>query len=120
MFKIWYKDSKASEKMYLVVLITTSCKKEAEKIARILLEDRLAACINIVEKLNSFFWWQGKIDKAEESLLIIKTKKALFSQLVKRVKTIHSYTVPEIIALPIVKGERNYLEWLDESLRKPL
>ncbi|MCM8800900.1 MAG: divalent-cation tolerance protein CutA [Candidatus Omnitrophica bacterium] len=104
--------------MYLVIFITASCRKEAEKIAQVLLKYRLAACINIIKNINSFFWWQGKVDKAEESLLIIKTKKALFSQLISKVKAIHSYKVPEIIAIPIVKGERNYLDWLDESVRQ--
>jgi len=104
--------------MYIVIFITTPNKKEANKIARSLLRKRLAACVNIVDKIESFFWWRGKIDKAKETLLIIKTKKALIPQLIKKVKSLHSYKVPEIIALPIVSGEKKYLGWLDESLRK--
>ncbi len=104
--------------MYIVILITASSKKEAQRIARALLEDKLAACINIIDKIDSLFWWQGKIDESKEVLLIIKTKKALISKLIKKVKSLHSYKVPEIIALPIVAGEKKYLGWLDESLRK--
>jgi periplasmic divalent cation tolerance protein len=104
--------------MYIVILITASSKKEAQRIARVLLEDKLAACVNIIDKIDSLFWWQGKTDESEETLLIIKTKKALIPRLIKKVKSLHSYKVPEIIALPIVSGEKKYLRWLDESLRK--
>lgn len=103
--------------MYIVVLVTCANKKEAKKIATVLLEKKLAACVNIIDKINSFFWWEGKIDKAKEMLLLIKSKKKLFQKLVKTIKTLHSYAVPEILALPILSGEKKYLEWLNSSLK---
>lgn len=104
--------------MYAVVFITASNKKEAEKIALGLIKNRLAACVNIVDKVESLFWWQGKIDRAKESLLIVKTKKALVNKLIQKVKAIHSYEVPEVIALPIISGSKDYLGWLGESIKE--
>ncbi len=105
--------------MYMVIFVTTSNKKGAEKIARGLLKNKLAACVNILEGVKSFFWWQAKIDQANEALLIIKSKKSKLAAIMKLVKSMHSYDVPEIIALPIIAGNRPYLRWIDESLRKP-
>lgn len=102
--------------MYIVIFITTSSKKEARHIAEKLIESKLAACVNIVDKIESVFWWQAKVDKSKEALLIVKTRKSLLSKLIKKVKSWHSYTVPEIIALPIMAGNKKYLEWIDESL----
>ena len=104
-----------SKKMYIVVLVTASSKEEARKISRGLLEEKLAACVNILPGLESHFWWQGKIDSAKEALLVIKTKKELFNKLVRKVKSLHSYTVPEIIALPIISGNKEYLNWINDS-----
>jgi len=101
--------------MYVVILVTAANKQEADKIAKVLVEAKLAACVNVVDKIGSTFWWQGKIDKSNESLLIIKTKKSLFSKVAKKIKGLHSYTVPEIIALPIVAGNKQYLDWIDGS-----
>ncbi len=103
--------------MYCVILVTASNKEEAQKIASGLIESRLAACVNIVDPIGSIFWWQGKIDRATEALLVIKTRKALIKKLIKKVKSLHSYDVPEIIALPVIDGSKEYLEWIDESLR---
>ncbi len=105
---------------YLIIFVTAANKKEAEKIAMGLIKDRLAACVNITDKIDSFFWWQGRVDRAKEALLIIKTKKTLFAKLIKKVKSLHSYEVPEIIALPIAAGDKKYLEWLSDSVRKPV
>ncbi|RLF10924.1 MAG: divalent-cation tolerance protein CutA [Thermoprotei archaeon] len=102
---------------YIVALITCSSKEEAEKIAKRLLEAKVAACINVVADVKSRFWWEGRIDEADEALLIIKTRLDLFEELVKEVKALHSYTVPEIIALPIIEGYTGYLNWLDESVK---
>lgn len=103
-------------RMYCVILITVANKKEAQKIANSLVEKKLAACVNIVDKVNSIFFWQGKIDNAAELLLIVKSKKNLLPKLFKEVKSLHSYTVPEIIALPIISGYKPYLEWINESV----
>jgi len=101
---------------YLVVFITCP-KGEAEKISSLLIEKRVAACVNIAD-VSSIFRWMGKIEKADEELLIAKTRASLFDELVSMVKSIHSYEVPEIIALPIVKGTQDYLQWLDgETVR---
>lgn len=103
--------------MHIVVLVTASSKEEANKIAQGLLEEKLAACVNILEGLESRFWWQGKIDSAKEALLIIKTRKALFNKLAKKVKSLHSYTVPEIIAFPIISGSKAYLDWINDCTK---
>lgn len=105
--------------MYIVIFITVSNKKEAQRISEALLKDRLAACVNIVNKIESIFWWQGKINRTGEILLIVKSKKSKLNKIIKRVKSIHSYEVPEIIALAIIGGYKNYLEWLDDSIGNP-
>ena len=101
--------------MYIVIFVTASNKKEAGNIARGLLKNKLAACVNILDKIESFFWWQGKVDNTKEALLIVKTRKALMNKLIKKVKSLHSYKVPEIIALPIICGDKKYLKWINES-----
>lgn len=106
------------ESKYVVVFITTKNITEAKKISERLLNERLAACINIVKGVQSMFWWEGKVDKAFEALLIVKTKKSLLQKLIKTVKSSHSYTVPEIIALPIIDGNKDYLKWIDKSSQR--
>lgn len=101
----------------IVVLITAANKSEAEKIASVLVTEKLAACINIIPRVNSLFWWQGKMDNAKEVLLIAKTKLSAFKKIKTLVKKLHSYQVPEIIAIPIIAGEKKYLEWLNDSVR---
>ena len=103
---------------HVVILVTTGTQKEAEKIAGVLLERRKAACVNIVPKVESHFWWEGKLDSAKEALLIIKTKASLVGELIDLVKDIHTYSVPEVIALPIVGGNQEYLEWIDEEVEE--
>jgi periplasmic divalent cation tolerance protein len=100
----------------IVIFVTTSSKPEAQKIADLLLSRRKAACVNIVPKVESSFWWQGKLDSAQESLLIIKTKTSLLSEIIDLVKTAHSYEVPEIIALPIIGGNEDYLKWIENEV----
>ena len=103
---------------YVVVIITISNKEEALKIVRSLLEERLIACANIVGPVSSLFWWQGKIDEENEFLVLMKSHKNLFERISERVMEIHSYDVPEIIALPIVEGSPPYLDWLKTSLQQ--
>ena len=101
---------------YIAVFMTVSDEKEATKIVRNLLKDRLIACANIVGPVSSLFWWKGKIDKANEFLVIMKSRKNLFKKLSERVKELHSYEVPEVIALPVIEGLPSYLNWLGTSL----
>jgi len=97
---------------YLIVLITAPNEEEASNIAKELVADRLAACVNIVRNLRSIYRWQGRIEDEGEVLMIAKTRRSLFGALQNKVKELHSYTVPEIIALPIVAGSEDYLKWL--------
>lgn len=101
--------------MNIVVFITTANKKQARDIALALVKKGMAGCVNIVAGIDSLFRWQGKLDKQKECLLIVKSKRSLMPKLIKLVKSLHSYKVPEIIALPIIAGNKDYLEWLDES-----
>ena len=100
----------------IVLFITTANAEEARRIADLLLKERKAACINIVPRVDSLFWWQGKVDSAKEALLIIKTRKPLLGKLIKKMRALHSYEVPEIIALPIIGGNSDYLDWLDKEV----
>ena len=95
--------------------MTCADREEARKIARTLVEEKKAACVSVFPRGESYFRWQGKIEREEEFLLIAKTRASLFSGLTETVKKIHSYEVPEIIALPITGGSREYLEWLSRE-----
>ncbi len=103
---------------HLVVFVTTASKEEAMKIAEEVVEKKLGACVNIIHPVISVFTWKGKIEKAEEGLLIIKTTIERFSQLLEKIKQLHSYDVPEIIALPVLAGNSSYLNWIDEVCGK--
>jgi periplasmic divalent cation tolerance protein len=103
---------------HIVIFITASSEKEARRIAELLLEQRKAACINIVSGIDSKFWWKGKIDSSRESLLIIKTRASMFPKVIELVKTVHSYEVPEIIAIPIIGSNDDYLEWIDTEVKE--
>ena len=97
----------------IVIFITTSTEKEAKRICDKLLNEKLVACVNIIKGINSHFWWQDKIEFSNEMLLIAKTKSQFFNDIVKLVKKLHSYEVPEIIAIPIVAGSKEYLRWIN-------
>ena len=102
----------------IVLFITTADAEEAERIGSALLNERKAACVNIVPRVSSLFWWQDKLDSAQESLLIVKTKASVLNEIVTLVKELHSYDVPEVIALPIVGGNRDYLEWISKEVKQ--
>jgi len=102
---------------FIVVLVTCGSKEEGLKIAHSLVEERLAACVNLVSPVRSIYRWEGKICDEKEWILIIKTQKQGFEELEKKVKSLHSYSVPEIIGLPIVEGSSSYLEWLEEMTK---
>ena len=103
-----------------VVLLTCATEEEASRIARALVEQRLAACVNIVDApVRSVYRWKGRVERAEEHLLLVKTKRGRLKALEAAVKRLHSYQVPEIIAMPIAEGSRTYLAWLDECVKRP-
>jgi periplasmic divalent cation tolerance protein len=102
----------------IIVLITTSTSDEAAKIGKALVDGHLAACVNIVPEVRSLFFWEGKTQDEKESLLICKTRLPRMEQLVARVKSLHSYAVPEVIALPIVAGSRDYLDWIKDVTKE--
>jgi len=101
----------------VIVLITASSYDEAEKIAAALVNEHLAACVNIVPEVRSLFFWEGKTQDASEVLLICKGRLQLVEKLIIRVRELHSYTVPEIIAIPIVAGSREYLDWVEKTVK---
>ncbi|MBI2973862.1 MAG: divalent-cation tolerance protein CutA [Armatimonadetes bacterium] len=101
---------------HVVVLVTGPSADEAERIGRALVEERLAACANLIPSISSAYWWKGKIEEASEALLVLKTRQDLVERLVTRVRALHSYTVPEVIALPILGGNPDYLQWIDDSV----
>lgn len=97
---------------FCVVLVTVGSAEEGQRIAQALVSERLAACVNVVGPLNSTYRWQGEVVHDQELLLLIKTRAALFGDLDARVKQLHSYTTPEVIAVPIAAGSAAYLDWL--------
>jgi periplasmic divalent cation tolerance protein len=102
--------------MCLAVLVT--CPEDsAERIAREILQLRLAACVNIINRVRSRYWWKGRLDSTDESLLLIKTRSELFEKLERTVKRIHPYETPEIIGLGIERGSRPYLDWILKETR---
>jgi periplasmic divalent cation tolerance protein len=101
---------------YIVVFITANGMEEAQKIAQSLLKGRRAACVNIIPEVDSRFWWKDRLDSASESLLVIKTRASLLPEIVESVRKMHSNTVPEIIALPIIGGNQDYLDWIDNEV----
>lgn len=102
----------------IVVFITADGADEAHSIADLLLNQRKVACVNIIPEVDSLFWWQGKLDSARENLLIMKTKTSLLDEIVDLVKEVHSYEVPEIIALPIIDGNEDYLKWIESEVEE--
>ncbi|OYT25504.1 MAG: cytochrome C biogenesis protein CcdA [Thermoprotei archaeon ex4572_64] len=103
---------------YIIILITTPDRENAEKIARTLISRKLAACINIVNDVSSIFLWKGSVEETKENLLIIKSRLDVLDEVIDEVKKIHPYEVPEVIAIPIIYGLKKYLEWIDEVLER--
>ena len=104
---------------FIVVLVTVGSSKEGERLAQALVEEQLAACVNRIKGVQSIYRWQGQVEQSEEEMLVIKTTRELFDRLKKRIQELHSYSVPEVIALPILDGSESYLRWLGDELRPP-
>ncbi len=100
----------------VVVFVTASSREEGEKIARVLLEKKLVACVNIVENVTSLFWWRGAIDSSREVLLVMKTRAEVFDKLVEEIKKVHSYEVPEIISFKLWRCYEPYAAWVRETI----
>ena len=98
--------------MFCIIFVTCQSKKEAEVIVLSVLKKRLAACANIIPGVDSKFWWKGKLDRAQEALIMFKAGAKNFKKIEKEVRRLHSYEVPEIIAIPIVAGSKSYLSWI--------
>jgi periplasmic divalent cation tolerance protein len=103
----------------IVIMVTAASRAECRKIARHLVEAKLAACVNIAPGIESVYRWKGKVTKDEESLMLIKSTRQLFPEIKAAIAKIHSYHTPEIICLPIIDGSRNYLQWVGDSVKKP-
>ena len=103
-------------KSYIQISTTTETKKQAQKIAKYLVEQKLAACVQISGPIESTYRWKGKVETTGEHLCLIKTRASLFKKVEAAIKKLHPYETPEIIATPIIKGSREYLNWLNESL----
>lgn len=101
----------------IVVLSTCATEEEAETLARLLVEQRLAACVNVIPRVRSYYRWQGAIESADECLLVIKSSRERFRPLSAALEKAHSYEVPEVLALPVVEGAANYLNWLQANVR---
>lgn len=101
---------------HVVVLVTVPDSRVGRRIARAVLQDRLAACVNLLPKLESHYWWKGRIESSAERLLLIKTDRARLSELENIVRANHPYDTPEFVALPIQAGSQRYLRWIDDSL----
>jgi periplasmic divalent cation tolerance protein len=98
---------------YGMLLTTTPTREEAARIAKLLIDEKLAACVQLLP-IESFYFWQGKTQNEAELLLLVKTRTNLFEKAIARIREIHSYTVPEIVALPFAAGFAGYLNWIDE------
>lgn len=103
---------------YKLIYITCKDQKEASKIGKVLVQEKLAACVNIVPKIKSIFRWQGKLVQNQESLLLVKTIDKKLVKLINKVKQMHSYKIPCIISFEIASGNKNFLKWIDSCLNK--
>jgi periplasmic divalent cation tolerance protein len=103
--------------MHVILIVTAPDKKEANRLADMILKKRLAACVNLIPGMTSRYWWKGKMRKGSEVLMVIKTRKALFKKLERLVKENHPYELPEIIAIPIVAGSPEYLNWINSETK---
>ena len=103
-----------NEKSYIIIFITAPSDEEAKKIATTLVNEKLVACVNIIPKIHSIYWWENKVCQEDELMLIAKSTQSLFPSIIDRVKSLHSYKVPEILSFPLSEGLPEYLNWIEE------
>ena len=103
-----------NKKAYIIISITAPTEQEARKIATTLVNEKLVACVNIIPKIHSIYWWENKVCQENEVMLIAKSTQSLFFAIIERIKSLHSYKVPEIISFPILEGSPEYLAWIEE------
>ncbi len=103
---------------YIIIYCTVPNKKEGREIARTIVRHKLASCVNIVDKIESIFSWDGEMCEEKEALLVIKTRKELFDKVNISIQKLHSYNVPEVIAMPIIDGDKTYFEWISHETRE--
>jgi periplasmic divalent cation tolerance protein len=100
-----------------MVYITAKDREEAKAIGKGLVEERLAACVNIIDNVNSIYWWEGRVEDGQEAVLIAKTRESLVPELIKKVKSLHSYECPCIVSLPITDGNKDFLDWIKRETK---
>ena len=104
----------------IIIFITAPTSDKANEIAHALVHERLAACATIIPQITSIYWWEGKLCRDEEVMILAKSQKALFPEIMNRVQSLHSYEVPEIVSIPIVDGLPAYLDWLKTVTKQTL
>jgi len=102
---------------FIIIYCTVPNKKEGKEIAKALVENNLAACVNMIDKMESVFSWDGELNEEKEALLMIKTRKDLFTRINHTIQKLHSYNVPEVIALPITQADETYLKWIEHETK---
>ena len=107
----------AMDNKYIQISTTVAKKSDAERIARILLQRKLSACVQIIGPITSIYRWKGKLEKSKEWLCILKTKSSLYKKVEDAIKHSHPYEIPEIIATPIIQGSKTYIEWMNKEMR---
>jgi len=103
---------------YVQITTTTPSREDAARIADVLIGRRLAACVQIIDTIDSIYWWEGKVEKATEWLCVVKTERRLFAEVEAAIKDVHPYDVPEIVAFEVAAGSDDYLAWLSRELRR--
>lgn len=106
-----------TQESYVMIVIATSTEEEAEKIGKTLVEEKLAASANIIPSIKSFFFWKGEFNSVSEAIILLNTRHDLFEKIQQRARELHSYELPEVIAVPILAGSSDFLAWVKENTR---
>ncbi|MDY6985754.1 MAG: divalent-cation tolerance protein CutA [Candidatus Thermoplasmatota archaeon] len=103
---------------YIQVITTVGSKRDAERIANVLVEKHLAGCVQISGPIESIYWWEGRVERTEEWLCVIKSENSIYGEVERAIKKNHPYEIPEILAISVIEGNKDYLEWLSKELKK--